>query len=76
MLTKSIIHSFFVRRFYFSIFYNIFFNNQIAFVIHLLGDFYIVRSRILAFHVPLYQKDIDTHYKLVLKPFFNLFDNI
>ena len=37
---KSISHSF-VKRFYFSIFYNLFFYTQLAFVFHLQGDFYI-----------------------------------
>ena len=39
----------FVKHFHFSKFCNIFFYNQLAFVLHLLKDFYIVHNHILLF---------------------------
>ena len=60
----------FVKDFYFSIFSNIFFCTQLAFVFHLLIGFYIVLNHIVTFCFSLLQKDFDTFHEHFLKLFF------
>ena len=57
---------FYVSKTYlsFSKFCNSFFYMQLAFVFHLLRDFYIVHNRIVK------EKDLDTFPELSLNPFF------
>ena len=71
VLTKNISHYLFEKYSYFSIFCNIYFNTELAFVFHLLGNFYIVCHHVVTCYFSLLQKDLDTFHKLFyLKPFF------
>ena len=57
-----------VEQFYFLLFCNIFFYNQLAFVFYLLRDFYIVCDHIVSFCFSLLRKeDLGIFHKLFLK---------
>ena len=59
----------FVDWCYFSIPYNIFFYTQLAFIFHLLGDFYVVRLRMMAFFLLFFSKIFIPFTRLFLKNF-------
>ena len=73
VLTKKICQSLFVKRFYFTMFYNIFFQTQLVFVFILSEIFILLVTILLFFYFFLLQKGLDSFHKLFLETFLCFF---